>query len=53
MIRQSVVCPLAFGPDILNGPFLLPGLAVRWAYYSFMYVGLVYLNFIHMTLQRF
>jgi IS5 family transposase len=29
------------------------GLAVRWAYYSFMYVGLVYLSFIHMALQRF
>ena len=29
------------------------GLAVRWAYYPFMYVGLVYLSFIHMALQRF
>ena len=29
------------------------GIAVRWAYYSFMYVGLVYLSFIHMALQRF
>jgi len=29
------------------------GLAVRWAYYSFMYVGLAYLSFIHMALQRF
>jgi len=29
------------------------GLAVRWSYYSFMYVGLVYLAFIHQTLQRF
>lgn len=29
------------------------GLAVRWAYYSFMYVGLVYLSFIHLALQRF
>ena len=28
-------------------------LAVRWSYYSFMYVGLVYLSFIHMALQRF
>ena len=28
-------------------------LAVRWAYYPFMYVGLVYLGFIHMALQRF
>ncbi len=28
-------------------------LAVRWSYYSFMYIGLVYLTFIHMTLQRF
>ena len=27
--------------------------AVRWAYYTFMYVGLVYLSFIHMALQRF
>jgi len=27
--------------------------ATRWAYYSFMYVGLVYLSFIHMALQRF
>ena len=29
------------------------GVAVRWAYYTFMYVGLVYLSFIHMALQRF
>jgi IS5 family transposase len=29
------------------------GLAVRWAFYSFMYVGLVYLSFIHLALQRF
>ena len=29
------------------------GLAVRWSYYSFMYVGLVYLSIIHMALQRF
>ena len=29
------------------------GLAVRWAYYTFMYVGLAYLSFIHMALQRF
>ena len=29
------------------------GLAMRWAYYPFMYVGLVYLSFIHMALQRF
>jgi IS5 family transposase len=29
------------------------GLAVRWAYYSFMYVGLVYVSFIHMALKRF
>jgi IS5 family transposase len=28
------------------------GVATRWAYYSFMYVGLVYLSFIHMALQR-
>jgi IS5 family transposase len=29
------------------------GLAVRWFQYSFMYVGVVYLSFIHMALQRF
>ena len=29
------------------------GLAVRWAHYSFMYVGLVYLSFIQLALQRF
>jgi IS5 family transposase len=29
------------------------GLAVRWSYYSFMYVGLAYLSFIHLALQRF
>ena len=29
------------------------GVAMRWAYYTFMYVGLVYLSFIHMALQRF
>ena len=29
------------------------GLAVRWSYYSFMHVGLVYLSFIHLALQRF
>jgi len=29
------------------------GLAVRWSRYSFMYVGLVYLSFIHLALQRF
>jgi transposase len=29
------------------------GLAVRWAHYSFMYVGMVYISFIHMALQRF
>jgi IS5 family transposase len=29
------------------------GLAVRWSYYSFMYVGMVYISFIHMALQRF
>jgi transposase len=27
--------------------------AVRWSYYSFMYVGAVYIAFIHMALQRF
>jgi len=29
------------------------GLAVRWAYYSFMYVGLVYTAFIDLALKRF
>jgi len=29
------------------------GLAVRWAYYSFMYIGLVYTAFIAMALKRF
>lgn len=29
------------------------GLAMRWAHYTFMYVGLAYLSFIHMALQRF
>jgi IS5 family transposase len=29
------------------------GLAVRWCYYPIMYVGLVYLSFIHLALQRF
>jgi transposase len=29
------------------------GLAVRWNHYLFTYVGLVYLSFIHMALQRF
>ena len=29
------------------------GLAVRWSYYSFMYVGMVYVTFIHMALNRF
>lgn len=29
------------------------GLATRWAYYSFMYIGLVYLAFIHIALRRF
>jgi IS5 family transposase len=29
------------------------GLAVRWSYYPFMYVGMVYVSFIHMALQRF
>ena len=29
------------------------GLANRWAHYTFMYVGLVYLAFIHMALKRF
>jgi IS5 family transposase len=29
------------------------GLAVRWSYYPFMYVGIVYVSFIHMALQKF
>jgi IS5 family transposase len=29
------------------------GLATRWFYYSFLYVGMVYLSFIHLALQRF
>ena len=29
------------------------GVAVRWSHYSFMYVGMVYIAFIHMALQRF
>jgi IS5 family transposase len=29
------------------------GLAVRWSHYAFMYVGLVYLAFIHQTIKRF
>jgi IS5 family transposase len=29
------------------------GLAVRWSYYSFMYLGLVYTAFIAMALKRF
>src|SRR5262245_35744538 len=29
------------------------GVAMRWARYSVLYVGLVYLSFIHLTLQRF
>ena len=29
------------------------GLAMRWSYYPIMYVGLVYLSFIHLALQRF
>jgi transposase len=28
-------------------------LAVRWSHYLFIYIGLVYLAFIHMALQRF
>lgn len=28
-------------------------LSVRWSYYTFMYVGLAYLAFIHKALQRF
>jgi transposase len=28
-------------------------LAVRWSHYLFLYVGLVYLAFIHLALQRF
>jgi transposase len=29
------------------------GVAMRWSYYSFAYVGMVYIAFIHMALQRF
>jgi len=29
------------------------GLAVRWSYYPFMYMGLVYLSFVHLALKRF
>jgi transposase len=29
------------------------GLATRWFHYPFMYVGMVYLAFIHLALQRF
>jgi IS5 family transposase len=29
------------------------GLAMRWAYYPFLYIGLVYVSFIHLALQRF
>jgi IS5 family transposase len=29
------------------------GLAVRWSYYPFMYIGLAYLSFIRLALQRF
>jgi IS5 family transposase len=29
------------------------GVAMRWAYWPFMYLGLVYLSFVHMALQRF
>ena len=29
------------------------GVAVRWSHYAFMYVGMVYISFIHMALQRF
>jgi len=29
------------------------GLAVRWSSYSFIYVGIVYVSFIHIALQRF
>ncbi len=29
------------------------GVAVRWARQTFMYLGLVYLSFIHLALQRF
>jgi hypothetical protein len=28
------------------------GLAVHWAYYSSMNVGMIYLSFIHLALQR-
>ena len=29
------------------------GLAVRWGYYAFTYIGIIYLSFIHLALQRF
>ena len=29
------------------------GIAVRWAYYSLMYISMVYLAFIHIALRRF
>jgi transposase len=29
------------------------GVAVRWSYYTYLYMGLVYLSFIHIALQRF
>lgn len=29
------------------------GLAVRWSYYAFMHVGMAYLSFIHISLNRF
>ena len=29
------------------------GLAVRWAHYSFIYAGMVYLSFVHLALKRF
>ena len=29
------------------------GLAVRWSYYPFMHIGLAYLSFIHLALNRF
>lgn len=29
------------------------GLAMRWSYYSYLYMGLAYTAFIHLALQRF
>ena len=29
------------------------GVAVRWSHYPFLYVGMVYISFMYMALQRF